>query len=105
MKNAIKRRVMPVGDKGEAMAISPSSRAKFEKLGLQYVRKDIGMGFSLTDGQERVEAQEWMHEQQTKLERRETFRYWSMLVFTLIAAVAACIAAEPIVKVWIWPPH
>jgi type IV secretory pathway component VirB8 len=49
------------------------------------------------------EAQEWMHEQQTKLERREAFRFWSMLIFTLIAAVAACIAAEPVVKDWIWP--
>jgi hypothetical protein len=34
------------------MAISATSRAKFEKPGLQYVRKDIGMGFSIQDGQE-----------------------------------------------------
>jgi type IV secretory pathway component VirB8 len=89
---------------GITMTIRPKSRAKFEKLGLQYVRKDIGFGFSIEDALQTEEAKEWMHEQEIKLERRESWRFWSMLLFTLIAAVAACIAAEPIVKDWIWPP-
>jgi type IV secretory pathway component VirB8 len=85
------------------MAIRPASRAKFKKLGLQYVRKDIGFGFSIADEQETAEAKEWMHEEETKLARRESWRFWSMLIFTLIAAVAACIAAVPVIKDWIWP--
>jgi hypothetical protein len=81
-------------ERKDAKLIRPESRVKFEKLGLQYVRKDIGFGFSIDDELQTAEAKEWMHEQETKLERREAWRFWSMLIFTFIAAVAACIAAE-----------
>jgi hypothetical protein len=48
------------------MTIRAESRKKFEKLGIEYVRKDIGFGFTVQDGLETVEAQEWMHEQDQK---------------------------------------
>jgi hypothetical protein len=57
------------------MTIRAESRKKFEKLGIEYVRKDIGFGFTVQDGLETVEAQEWMHEQDQKNERRETLRF------------------------------
>jgi hypothetical protein len=87
--------------KGAPMSIRPESRAKFEKLGIKFVRQDIIMGHSIQDGLENREAQEWMAEQQRKLEFRESIRYWLMLIFTFIAAVAATIAAWPVVKDWL----
>jgi hypothetical protein len=83
------------------MAISPGNRAKFEKLGLDFVRSDIVMGFYIEDNQERAEAREWMHEQEKYLARRDALRFWSMLLLTFIAAGAACVAAWPVMKDWL----
>jgi type IV secretory pathway component VirB8 len=96
---------VPAGDKGGIVAISPDSRAKFEKLGLNSVRKDIGMGWLISDHEESLQARAWVREQEIRLERYDRLRFWSMLIFTFIAAVAACIAAEPILKDWIWTPN
>jgi hypothetical protein len=45
-------------------------------------------------------AAEWVAEQDRKKERRESRRFWSVLIFTVIAALAAVVAAIPVV----WPP-
>jgi hypothetical protein len=45
-------------------------------------------------------AAKWLREQRDRDERREAFRFWGMLVLTLIAAVGAVIAAFPIIKDW-----
>jgi hypothetical protein len=81
--------------------VRPESRTKFERLGIDYVRKDIGFGFTIQDGEETREAQEWMFEQNRRLEMRESLRFWAMLLFTVIAAVGAVIAAIPVIKDWL----
>jgi hypothetical protein len=83
------------------MAISPVSRAKFEKLGLNSVRNDIGKGWLIPDHEESLQARAWVREQEIRSEGYDRWRFWSMLIFTFVAAVAACIAAWPILKDWI----
>jgi hypothetical protein len=83
------------------VAINPASRAKFKEMGLNAVRGDIGRGWLIPDYEESMEAREWVREQEIKLEGYDRWRFWSMLIFTLVAAVAACIAAWPILKEWI----
>jgi ABC-type phosphate transport system permease subunit len=43
-------------------------------------------------------AADWLREKRDQEDRRETLGYWSMFVLTAIAAIAAGIAAYPIVK-------
>lgn len=79
--------------------IRPESRKKFERLGLSFMRQSLQMG--ITNPTENVEAQRWIVEEGHRVERRELWRYWMMLVLTIIAAVAAVIAAAPVVRDWI----
>jgi hypothetical protein len=44
------------------------------------------------------QAQEWLKEQDSIKERRESLRFWSMMLLTAAAAIAACIAAWPVIK-------
>jgi hypothetical protein len=52
------------------------------------------------DGREHQEAIMWLAEEEHKATWREAKRYWWMLGFTIAAAVAASIAAWPVVKEW-----
>jgi hypothetical protein len=85
-----------------APTISPDNRKQFESMGIEAVRVDLLRGFEVNEriarGPARQEALDWLAEQDGKQRRRETIRYWSMVVLTAIAAFAACIAAWPIVK-------
>jgi hypothetical protein len=81
------------------MSIRPESRAKFEKQGVLLTRVNLQMGNM--DGPEQQEAIRWIGEQQHTSERRDTARYRMMLFFTIVAALAASIAAWPIVKEWL----
>jgi type IV secretory pathway component VirB8 len=65
-------------------------------MGLPLVQQYLQM--SITDPTENVEAQRWISEQTRKNERREQWRYHVMLWLTFIAAVAAVIAALPVVQ-------
>jgi hypothetical protein len=83
------------------MTITPNNRKLFESMGVHAVRTDLLRAFK---GNQRIppgEALEWLSEQEGKQRRRETWRYWIMLWLTLVAAIAACIAAWPIVKGWL----
>jgi hypothetical protein len=75
--------------------IRPESRAKFERLGLDFVRQRFGMGNF--DGAENVEAQRWMVEADRKQRREQRVMLW----LTFIAAVGAVIAAVPVVWGWL----
>jgi len=83
------------------MTISPEQPAKFEQLGLDFVRNDIALSPIIQDGAESAAALEWMHEQNMRLARRDALRFWCMLTLTIIAAVAASIAAWPVVLEWL----
>jgi hypothetical protein len=87
------------------MAITPNNRKLFERLGVDVVRTDLMRAFEgnarIPRGPTRLEALEWLSEQEGKQRRRETRRYWTMVWLALVAAIAACIAAWPIVKGWL----
>lgn len=68
-------------------------------MGLAFVRQWLQMG--VVDSVENLEVQQWIMEESRRVERKETLRYWGMLVMTFIAAVAAVIAAVPVVKEWL----
>jgi hypothetical protein len=79
------------------MALSPY-RAKFERQGVELTRRYLIRG--IADKDETIDAQAWLAEQDHMNLRKEKWRYWWMLGFTIIAAVAGSIAAWPIIKDW-----
>ena len=82
--------------------IRPATRAKFERLGLAFVRQRYGM-----DGyhdQENAEAQHWVVEQDRKQARQQRIQFHAVLWLTFLGTVAACIAAWPVVKEWMGLP-
>jgi hypothetical protein len=85
--------------------ISPDNRKLFESMGVDAVRTDMTRAFEgnmkIPPGPGRHEAVAWLSEQERKQRRRDAWRYWFMFVLTAVAAVAASIAAWPIIKDWI----
>jgi hypothetical protein len=96
-------------------SISAERRDIFELYGPQVVALSLGLG-NLPGGGLQLfpsmimrtvltyqnEASAWLREKRDQTERRETFGFWIMLVLTAIAAIAATIAALPIIKE-LWP--
>jgi hypothetical protein len=84
------------------MTISPDNQKLFESMGVDAVRIDLLSGFEgnvkIPRGPARDEAKEWLGEEERKQRRRERL----MLGLTVVAAVAASIAAWPIIKDWLW---
>jgi hypothetical protein len=92
--------------------ITPDLRENFELYGTEVVALALGLGVlpvgSVQTGMpsfvlrmvlmNQTPAIEWLRERRDREERRESLGYWSMLILTAIAAIAACIAAYPIVK-------
>jgi hypothetical protein len=78
--------------------ITAQNRARFEKMGPSFVRLDIAVGEFITTRGDQEQAFEWLNEKDLAARRREGFRYWFMIALTAVAAVAACIAAWPIIK-------
>ncbi len=81
------------------MSIRLESRVKFEKQGVLLTKLNLQMGNM--DGPEQQEAVSWIAEQQRASEQRDAVRYRWMLFFTIVAAMAASIAAWPTVKTWL----
>jgi hypothetical protein len=79
------------------MALSPY-RNKFERQGVELTRLHLQMG--IVDKDENIDAQAWLAEQDRMNLRKEKWRYWWILGFTIIAAVTGSIAASPIIKDW-----
>jgi hypothetical protein len=80
------------------MAISPENRAQFQAMGPAGVRADMVARNYIKTVERLSEAYEWLKEQDSKKDRRETMRFWFMVFLTTVAAVAACIAAWPVIK-------
>jgi hypothetical protein len=87
------------------MAITPENRKLFESMGVDAVRTDMMRAFEgnmrIPPGPGRDEALAWLSEQERKQRRREAWHYWLNLGLTALAAIAASIAAWPILKVWL----
>jgi hypothetical protein len=80
------------------MAIDRKNRALFERLGVDFTRIDIAIGSVINSSQLRTEALEWLSEQVLADRRRENRRFWLLVTLTCIAAIAACIAAIPVLR-------
>jgi hypothetical protein len=52
-------------------------------------------------------VERWLRDQESRIEQEQTRRYRWVLTWTIVAAVAACIAAWPIIKDFVqslrWP--
>jgi uncharacterized membrane protein YoaK (UPF0700 family) len=80
------------------MTVSAENRRQFEIMGAAGLRADMITGNYIKNVDSLSQAHEWLKEQDTKRDRRETLRFWSMILLTAVAAVGACIAAWPIIK-------
>jgi hypothetical protein len=80
------------------MTVSPQNRAQFEIMGAAGLRSDMITGNYIKNRDTLDQAHEWLKEQDSIKERRESVRFWSMILLTAAAAIAACIAAWPVVK-------
>jgi hypothetical protein len=77
-------------------------RQQFKKIGLATIRADfVNGGHRFIGAQNRELARDWIAEQEAAKSRTESIRYWTMLILTFIAAVAAVIAAIPTFASWI----
>jgi type IV secretory pathway component VirB8 len=67
-------------------------------MGAAFVRLDIAMGQFIESNADQKEAFDWLHEQETIARKSRVRQFWAMIILTAIAAVAACIAAWPVLK-------
>jgi hypothetical protein len=79
-------------------------RADLEKLGEDVVRHRLANRMPIGDGSDNLpydEAKAWLAEKATARHSVGKFRFWIILVIAVISAVAAAIAAVPVLKSWI----
>jgi hypothetical protein len=88
------------------MTISDRNRAQFEAIGLSAIRRELAVGnnyYLPIDAESQRQAREWVNEKLEEQRREKaTDKRWQIIIggAGLVAAVAACIAAWPIVKAW-----
>jgi hypothetical protein len=73
------------------MNIRPESRAKFKKQGVFLTQHHLTM--NNMEPTEKLEIVAWLAEEEARSKKWETIRYSLMLGATIVAAVAAIIAA------------
>lgn len=89
------------------MTVSDKNRARFEAIGLSAIRRELAVGNSFylpIDAESQREAREWVVEKLDEGRRNKTIDdRWRLIIGSagLVAAVAACIAAWPIIKGWL----
>jgi hypothetical protein len=76
-----------------------SWRKAFEMVGPETLRLELAR--NNYEPEYRRAAIEWLLKQDAKAAAIERGRFWAMLLWTIIAAVAAVIAAWPVVQGWI----
>ena len=67
-------------------------------MGVAFVRLDIAMGQFIESNADQKEAFKWVYEQETIARKSSSRQFWAMIILTAIVAVAACIAAWPVLK-------
>jgi hypothetical protein len=78
-----------------------SWRKAFEKYGPKRLRLRIENEHSGIQGEYLQAAEQWLKEEDARVEKRETARYKSILRWTIVAAVASIMAAiTGIIAVW-----
>jgi hypothetical protein len=98
--------------KAGQMTISDENRARFEGLGIAEVQHELGVGHvRYLSGETRVQAQEWLAEQNASSEReriraksRDTRRFIAGIIVGALGALGALgtiIAAWLVIKVWL----
>jgi hypothetical protein len=78
-------------------------RAALEKLGEDVVRHRLANRMPIGDGADNLpydEARAWLSEKAAARQSTERFRFSTILIIAVISAVAAMIAAWPVVKAW-----
>jgi hypothetical protein len=94
--------------------VSPDIREHFELYGTDVIALVLGLGSMTGQGigsapvqpttammvvfGNQKEAAAWLREKRDQAACHETVRFWGMLILTAVAAIAACVAAWPIIK-------
>jgi hypothetical protein len=99
----------PRRGKGGQMTISAENRAHFEGLGTAEVRHELGIGYGrYLSGEQRVQAQEWLAEQDASFKReeisakrRDNRRFIAGIIVGALGALVTIIAAWSVIKVWL----
>jgi hypothetical protein len=87
--------------------IPAATIAQWERLGVDLIEADLkGTGLRYVGGVD-VQAQAWRWvtskrtAQQKSIRRKETIRFWFIAICGFVAAVAAGIAAVPVLQSWL----
>jgi hypothetical protein len=97
--------------KEERMTLDPRIRNELERRGPDSVRDLLraagpGQGAAIkvqvsgASDPLRSEVEAWLRDKELTIERRETCRFYVIVVLTFIAAVGAVIAALPVIREW-----
>ena len=79
-------------------------REALERLGEDVVRHRLANRMPIGDGAENLpydEARAWLAEKATERRRTESRRYRTILIIAIVSAVAAVIAALPVLRSWL----
>jgi hypothetical protein len=80
-------------------------REHLEELGEDVVRYRLGNRMAIGNKAENNPSPEfagaWLTEKAKARSRKENFRFWAILIVAVISAIAAVIAAAPVIKSWI----
>ena len=79
-------------------------RQALEKLGEDVVRHRLANRMPIGDGSESLpydEAKAWLAERAAARRAAENVRFWIILIVAIVSAVAAIIAALPVIASWI----
>jgi len=80
-------------------------RSALEKLGEDVVRHRLSNRMPIGDGADNLpydEAKAWLAEKADARRRAENLRYWTILIVAVVSAIAAIVAAVPVVKSWVF---
>jgi hypothetical protein len=85
---------------GTPEKVAEYTRAMAEQ-GVEVTRMRLAQGLPIVRDANRNPppglAVEWLAKQDRKRESRDDWRFWSVLIFTVVAALAAAVAAAPVV--------
>ena len=85
---------------GTPEKVAEYTRAMTEQ-GIEVTRMRLAQGLPIVRDSNRNPppglAAEWLAKQDRKRECRDGWRFWSVLIFTVVAALAAAVAAVPVV--------
>ena len=73
------------------LELTPELRRHFEQIGEALVRRDVERR-RYEEPKKQAAALAWLHERETRRERRDSFRWWAIVALTALGAVPVVLA-------------